>query len=752
MNTPQDRDHGAPSPRWRKLASRLWHGDPRPRLSYDREPRSEEAVAPDGVVDVIVPIHGAAAAAKRCLDSVFAHTDLSRHRLVVIVDGDPEIRREEMLPPSTGGEEPRVEWLENAACRGFVASVNRGMEHSTDDVVLLNSDTIVTSGWLEKLRAAAYSASEIATVTPFSNHATICSLPQTLVRNALPIGHDVDSFARLVEEVAVRQYPGLPTGVGMCLFIKRRALERVGLFDEKTFGPGYGEETDFCFRALKVGFSHVLDDATFIFHEGEGSFGEKRAHRINIAERNLRRKHPEYVATLAHYLRQDPTRQARQRVIARLAPDAPSNAAASPARVLHLVHGWPPSSHGGTELYAYWLAAQQKSRRTVAVYARVGDPERQNGEVTEIYDGGVRVRLVVNNFTQRDPRVRNALRDPDRDASFARFLDDFQPDLVHVHHLAGHAFSLVSQVATRRIPIVYQVQDWWALCPRVNLLPPNRELCSGPAPSKCARCMPLTGIAPVGLWNLLLYGYRARLARRCLNLADAYVMGSRAIERDYRAGGLLRDPDHRVHVLSYGVERPSARPIEISAKRERPLRCGYVGTLMPHKGVHVAVRAFADIERTLAELEIWGDTAAAPEYVRELEQAVGRGAVVLRGRFEESDKGGIYRRFDVLLVPSLGLESFGLVAREAMAHGVPVIASRRGALEELLTGDPPRGGAYVEPGDAEELRTLIEKLVQQPEMLARWRRELPLVVGLAEHAAEMEQVYRQTLARFEAAS
>src|SRR6185295_2130246 len=61
--------------------------------------------------------------------------------------------------------------------------------------------------------------------------------------------------------------------VGACLYIKRKALERLGLFDEASFGLGYGEESAFCFRALEAGFLNVLDDATFIYHAGQRSFG-----------------------------------------------------------------------------------------------------------------------------------------------------------------------------------------------------------------------------------------------------------------------------------------------------------------------------------------------------------------------------------------------------------------------------------------------------------------------------------------------
>jgi GT2 family glycosyltransferase len=124
-------------------------------------------------VDVVVPVHGAAAEFARCVESVVAHTDLARHRLVVVLDGPGQEEARQALGRVPHGAGLLV--LENARRLGFPASANRGMAASDRDVVLLNSDTEATAGWLEKLQAAAYSAAAIATVTPFSNNATLWS-------------------------------------------------------------------------------------------------------------------------------------------------------------------------------------------------------------------------------------------------------------------------------------------------------------------------------------------------------------------------------------------------------------------------------------------------------------------------------------------------------------------------------------------------------------------------------------------------
>lgn len=698
-----------------------------------------------GPVDVIVPVYGAAAELAACLASLRRHADLARNRLVLVIDGPQEPAVEAALGALSEGD---ALVLRNPARRGFVGSVNRGMGASDRDVILLNSDTEVTAGWLEKLREAACSHPAIATVTPFSNNATIASLPRFAEVNALPAGWSADRFAALVERVSLRERPRLPTGVGVCLYIKRKALDRLGPFDERRFGLGYGEESEFCFRALKAGFLNVLDDATFIYHAGQRSFGASRSGRVKAAHRAMQRLHPEYLPTVARFLRTDPLEPARERVVAGLERHergGRSRRLRAPRRVLHLVHGWPPWNSAGTEVYARRLARRQAAWREVAVYARIRDSGRGLGEATELWDGGARVRLVVNNFTQRDPLSRNALHDRRLAADFRAVLAEVDPGLVHVHHLAGHAVSLLGEAARRRVPILYQIQDWWAPCARANLLDAGRRLCPGPSAGRCAACLPMTGLPPAALLNRALYAARARLTRRALRQADAFVMGSRAILESYRELGWLR-PEDLAFVIPYGIERPPGAGGPPRWRPGTPLRFGVIGSLLPHKGIHVAVAAFREADPARATLQVWGDPAISPAYTAEL-AALASPAVFFEGRFEEERRGEIFAGLDVLIVPSLGLESFGLVAREALAEGVPVLASNRGALAELFAPGEPPCGAFFDPEDPEELLRWIARLAARPEIVAEWAAHPPRVKEMDEHAEEIEEIYEKILSR-----
>ena len=683
-------------------------------------------------VDVILPVYGAAEELGRCVASIVRETDLTRHGAIVVIDGPQEDAVERAL---LGFPATRV--LRNQERLGFVGSVNRGMAASARDVVLLNSDTVVTPRWLEKLTEAAASCPDVGTVTPLSNNATLCSVPRSFEENLLPAGFDAASFAALVERVSMRAYVRLPTGVGVCLWIRRALIDEIGGFDAQRFGLGYGEENDFCFRALARGWLHIADDATFIEHAGHRSFGPSRAALLRNAERTLTTLHPAYMPTIAQFMQEDPLAPVRARIADELR--VPRPATRPPRRVLHVVHGWPPAQRAGTELYAWWLVRRQATWRDVSVFTRLEDPERAQGEAVELVDGGARVRMVANNFVQRDPLARNAIRDRTFERDFARFLDEEQPDVVHIHHLAGHAFSLAGLARDRRIPIVQQVQDWWPMCGRVNLFDASWQRCSGPGINKCAWCAPLTRIAPAPVWNRVLHLVRRRAARASLAAADAYVMGSRFIRDDFERARMLA-PGRPVHVLPYGIDVIPAGP---RRQRSGTLRFGYLGSILPHKGLHIAVKAFRGIDPARATLHAWGNAAAAPDYTDALRRD-GGGSLALEGRFAEEDKAHILGSLDALLVPSVGLESFGLAAREALACGVPVIAANDGALTELF--DEGAGGELFPNGDAAALNAILQRVLDRPALLDEWAARIVPPKSVDAHAEEIEAVYEAVLA------
>lgn len=265
------------------------------------------------MIDVIIPVYRGLAQTRRCLESVLGAPVRARHEVVVVDDASPEPALSAWLRDLAG--QGRIALLAHGRNAGFVASVNEGMRlHADRDVVLLNSDTEVAGDWLDRLAACAAREPKTGTVTPFSNNASIASYPRFARPNALPRGATTASLDALFARVNEARSVDLPTAVGFCMFISRRCLEDTGLFDEQAFGRGYGEEVDFCMKAARSGWRHLLAADTFVFHEGEVSFGGDAPAIRETAQRVIDTRYEEFRPRVAAFLARDPSRPLRRAV------------------------------------------------------------------------------------------------------------------------------------------------------------------------------------------------------------------------------------------------------------------------------------------------------------------------------------------------------------------------------------------------------------------------------------------------------
>lgn len=268
------------------------------------------------MIEIVIPVYNAAALLRRCLSALDRNTAPGSARLLAIDDASPDPAIAPLLAEWRQRSPLRPQVLCNEVNLGFVGSVNRGIAATSGDVLLLNADTEVTPGWLPRMRAALDSDPRVATVTPFSNNAEICSWPEFC--RAAPVPDDPERVAQAFADSGAPSYPELPTAVGFCMLIRRAALEAIGDFDRATFGRGYGEENDFCCRAAAHGWRNVLADDCYVVHAGGGSFAPLglKPGGDNLAR--LLARYPRYHAQVAEFIAADPLAARRARVSARL--------------------------------------------------------------------------------------------------------------------------------------------------------------------------------------------------------------------------------------------------------------------------------------------------------------------------------------------------------------------------------------------------------------------------------------------------
>jgi len=250
---------------------------------------------------------------RNCIESILKGMDLQQHLSQIVLIDDASTDENLLKYLQECSKRPKFVLLRNEVNRGFTSSVNLGMMFAkSDDVLLLNSDTIVYEDWLCRLRAVLFHLPNIASVCPLTRHSHLTSYPNGLNDLRLDISdRDID---RLASEVNEDNYVEIYSNVGFCMLINRDCLDEIGYFDEENFPRGYGEETDFCLRAADMRWKHYVAGNVFVTHFGEQSFrSEKKMLVANMLEK-FKELHPNFHEIEEHHRKSNPLASVRKNI------------------------------------------------------------------------------------------------------------------------------------------------------------------------------------------------------------------------------------------------------------------------------------------------------------------------------------------------------------------------------------------------------------------------------------------------------
>jgi len=258
-------------------------------------------------IDIIIPVYNGFEHLEALFNTV-KNTKMP-HRLVVIDDASSDERIWPFLQDFAkasieAGDD--ILLLQNETNIGLVRTENLGFLLTRWHVCVLNTDVRLPEGWLERLMAPIILDKRISSSTPFTNCGTIMSFPIFAEDNELPEGcslNEIDDAFQLASPV----YSEIPTGIGFCMGINRYALDEVGLFDEESFGKGYGEECDWCRRTVAYGYRNVAVENLFVWHKHGGSFqSEERQRLLECNSKILSERYCDYDESVARFIRLDP--------------------------------------------------------------------------------------------------------------------------------------------------------------------------------------------------------------------------------------------------------------------------------------------------------------------------------------------------------------------------------------------------------------------------------------------------------------
>ena len=268
---------------------------------------------------VIVPVFADHDATIACFESLLKsgptftrerpNTSNDAFRVLAVDDASPDPALRQYLKDFAGGK--RIDLLVNSQNLGFIGSVNRALaEVSQGDVILLNADTLVPPGFVERLAAAAYSQADIGTATPLSNNGDIFSFPRPGYANPMPTYDDMVALDRAAATANATTVVDVPNGIGFCLYITRRCLDTVGGLSER-FERGYLEDVDFCLRAREHGFRNVCASSVYVAHHGSKSFKQQKRGLVLRNLGVLDERFPSFRKECLVFEAADPLRQVR---------------------------------------------------------------------------------------------------------------------------------------------------------------------------------------------------------------------------------------------------------------------------------------------------------------------------------------------------------------------------------------------------------------------------------------------------------
>lgn len=409
-------------------------------------------------------------------------------------------------------------------------------------------------------------------------------------------------------------------------------------------------------------------------------------------------------------------------------------------RILLVLHQFYPEFVGGTERVALNLAlAAQRAGHYVHVLACQVDPTKSLGEDCQNLEHakdftyqGVPVTLLAKSQL---PVLADFSLDcePTLVEPLTKWITFKQFDVCHVlHTMRTPTFILAAQRC--RLPIILTLTDFFLPCFRINLVTLGNQLCDGP--QKGERCCQDCLTAP---WDRKALAVRYDNALNILACASVRVAPSEFVANRFRKAF----PELDFIVIGHGLnvlELLKRREISSEMTRQSRLRLGYVGAIIPQKGLAILLRALAQVDSPDIELLVMGGFSGAAAYGDEV-QKLGNADPRVRffGHLDRSELFTTVSNLDLLCLPSLVPETFSLALHEACALGVPALVSNVGAPSEWVEKNGV--GATIPVGDVSAWSQTIDRLVHHPEQIRQWRANLPLPARIEEEAFFYESIY-----------
>ncbi len=597
-------------------------------------------------VDVIVPVYNGF----DYLENLFKTIKKTRmdYRLFIVHDKSTDERVHPFLMEYAAGDE-KAYLIENPENLGFVRSVNRALTVSDRDAAIVNTDVVLPDLWLERLMMPIIMREDTASSTPFTNSGTICSFPNFCEDNPLFLGLDADEIDSEFKKIKP-VYNEMPTGVGFCMGMKRAVINKIGILNAEVFYKGYGEENDWCQRAIKAGFKNVHVENLFAWHNHGGSFLSEDKKRY--IERNLKllnEMHPGYDGDVAVYCRRDPAKNIREYAKWQLIKKA--------VKEYYIVfdHNW----GGGAASYINGRIGEF-SEEGFGTLRIINDINTGLGLYAEIIFGEHKSSFAFDSFDELFEAVK--------DLSCKEIILNELVSFEDAEEVQGFVLRLKEHFGAKLTMLGH---DFYAVCPSIYLMNSENKHCFKPEGEVCKGCFEKNenkfnkNCPSADKWREIWGSFLAE--------CDDIILFSENTKSyfDYWYKDLknIRVVPHKVDYIE---------PVREYEKKSGVITIASIGNFMKTKGSDILCEMAEIIKKDGLKARI---VIIGPD----LENCKER-SIIFNGRYKKEELPELIEKYetDIVFIASVWPETFSYTTEEAMKMGVPVAAFDIGAPAERL--------------------------------------------------------------------
>lgn len=422
--------------------------------------------------------------------------------------------------------------------------------------------------------------------------------------------------------------------------------------------------------------------------------------------------------------------------------------------ILKIIHGYPLNYNAGSEVYSQSICNELSKKHKVSVFTREENPYSPDFTIRHENKTDNLNFYFVNN-----PQGKDGYRHKQMDDNFSELVKQIKPDIAHIGHVNHLSTGLIDELNKLKIPIVYTLHDFWLMCPRGQFLTRsigkvnNFQLCEKQDDKKCATdCYKVyfsgreeNENADIENWSSWIH-QRMIETKAIINKVNLFIAPSQYLRN--RFVNEFSVPENKIVYLDYGF------PIEYltqttKSKGKTNFTFGYIGTLIPAKGVNDLIEAFKQIEQP-AILKIYGRENGQSTKALKLLASSSKNKIEFAGEYINHNLANdVFSNVDCIVVPSIWGENSPLVIHEAQSCKVPVITADFGGMKEYVQHKV--NGLLFEHRNANSLAEQMKFAVSNPDKMKTLGEKGYLyssdgnVPNIQDHCKELENIYSKSI-------